>query len=170
MRSSQCVVLLLTKAVLTRPWCLLELLTAIDAGVPIVGVTLVGKGYDFDEAAHFLTHLDTRLEPTTPGATGALAAHGYEADTAAHKLSSVLPRIIALQLNTSASRNVLAAVRHDACDNIKNARAIKLPPWSEVREEWLADRNVCTMKVTAVGLDPTTSGLCCSPTCCPAGA
>ena len=44
---SRCLVLLQTRAVLTRPYCLLELLTAIEHGVPIVGVTVAGGGQRF---------------------------------------------------------------------------------------------------------------------------
>ena len=36
-------VLLLTAEVLSRPWCILEIHTAVSANVPIVGVTLRGK-------------------------------------------------------------------------------------------------------------------------------
>ena len=39
-RSSRCLLLLQTKLVLERPFCLLELKTAIDEGVPIVGVAI----------------------------------------------------------------------------------------------------------------------------------
>ena len=39
-------VVLLTAGVMSRPWCILEIQTAVSAGIPIVGVTLRGKGYD----------------------------------------------------------------------------------------------------------------------------
>ena len=39
-RDSEAVVLLQSQSVLTRPWCLLELAAAMDAGVPVVGVSL----------------------------------------------------------------------------------------------------------------------------------
>ena len=41
-RSCQSLVLVQTASVLTRPYCLLELITAIDANIPIVGVCVGG--------------------------------------------------------------------------------------------------------------------------------
>ena len=62
-RESECLLLLQTKSVLTRPWCLVELLCAIEAGVPIVGVSILSgaHAYDFSAALELVTHLDTRL-------------------------------------------------------------------------------------------------------------
>ena len=50
-RESDVLVLVQSKSVLTRPYCLLELLTACQHGVPIVGVCLSKHSfpYDFDE-------------------------------------------------------------------------------------------------------------------------
>lgn len=63
-KESAVLVLIQSRSVLTRPWCVLELLTAIKYQVPIVGLCLVGVGraYDFADAAHWLTNLDTELE------------------------------------------------------------------------------------------------------------
>jgi hypothetical protein len=46
-----------SESVLTRPYCLLEMVTAIEARVPIVGVNLAGKpqAYDFANAANYLS-------------------------------------------------------------------------------------------------------------------
>ena len=49
-RESSCVVLLQSEAVLARPWCLAELVTAVDHHVPIVAVSVSDKGYDFAQA------------------------------------------------------------------------------------------------------------------------
>ena len=58
-RDSDVVLLFQSKEVLQRPWCLLELVTAIDAGIPIVGVALSSGpyAYDFRAAAEFLLAL-----------------------------------------------------------------------------------------------------------------
>ena len=66
-RDSRCVLLLQTKSVLTRPWCIVELLTAIEARVPIVAVSITSgaHAYDFASASAFLTHLDTALDAET---------------------------------------------------------------------------------------------------------
>ena len=45
-----------------------ELHTAVSARVPIVAVTLRGKGYDHAETRRQLTFLDTELERLNPGA------------------------------------------------------------------------------------------------------
>ena len=56
-RESDVLVLVQSKSVLTRPYCLLELLTACQHGVPIVGVCLSKHSfpYDFDEVNLTLT-------------------------------------------------------------------------------------------------------------------
>ena len=61
--SSDVLVVLQSKTLLRRPFCLLELHAAISRRVPIVAVCLAGpNGYDFDEGSEFMAHLDTRLE------------------------------------------------------------------------------------------------------------
>ena len=52
-KPSEVLLLLQSTTVLTQPYCLLELLTAIDNGVPIVGVSVVGRhaSAGFDAAA-----------------------------------------------------------------------------------------------------------------------
>ena len=56
-RDSACLVILQSEHVLERPYCLLEMVTAIEARVPIVGVNLAGKpqAYDFANAANYLS-------------------------------------------------------------------------------------------------------------------
>lgn len=44
---SQCLVLLLTKGVLTRPWCLIEIVTAIQLQIPVLPVQIVKPGAEF---------------------------------------------------------------------------------------------------------------------------
>ena len=68
-RDSDVFILLLTAEVLLRPWCVLEIHTAVSAGIPIVGCTLRGKGYDHAEAQNLLTFLDTKLDERNPGAS-----------------------------------------------------------------------------------------------------
>ena len=76
-RMSKCLVLIQTPEVLQRPYCLIELATAIEAKVPSLGVT-VGKGYDFGAATKMLSHLDTMLELVNPGGPALLAANGVD--------------------------------------------------------------------------------------------
>ena len=60
-QDSECVLLLQTPNVLTRPWCLIELHKAIENNIPIIGVTILGgqHSYDFAAASNFLLHLDS---------------------------------------------------------------------------------------------------------------
>ena len=69
-RESKCVVLLQTRSVLTRLWCIVELVTAIDANVPIIGVVITSGAhpYDFAAASSLMTHLDTLLDVRNAGA------------------------------------------------------------------------------------------------------
>ena len=84
---SRSLLLLQTRGVLTRPWCILELYRAIEASVPIVGVSVRGQhAYDFAEASQFLLHLDSALEDANPGATELLKEHGVDLEDAAYKL------------------------------------------------------------------------------------
>ena len=71
-------VLVQSQSVLTRPYCLLEILTAMDAGVPIVGVALCKHAfpYCFEGALALLESLDTSLGDVSPGADVFLTDHG----------------------------------------------------------------------------------------------
>lgn len=73
---SDCLIILLSEGALTRPWVLLELKAAIDNDIPIVAVNVSGKGYKYENAVHFLTHLDTYLETANPGASRLLRDNG----------------------------------------------------------------------------------------------
>ena len=64
-RDSDVLVLLQSANVLSRPYCVLELVTAIEAGVPVLGVTLSSSGYIFSEASALLTHLDEQVTRTS---------------------------------------------------------------------------------------------------------
>ena len=129
MRAPQVLVLLQTAHVLTRPYCIVELLTAIDHGVPIVGVAVASprpdERYDFEKAADFLRRLDTELERCTPGSARILAEHGYpDLAAAGAKLHRVLPKVISLSLNFAASKRVLAAMKEDVRDEVKRLQEL----------------------------------------------
>ena len=122
-KDSKALILLQSKSVLERPYCLLELVAAIDHGVPIIGVALQGQnGYEFAGAARFLQHLDTYLEQANPGAAAVLRDNGVEPIDVAWKLSQSLPKIISVPLNTSASRNLLNATIDDIQEAMSRAK------------------------------------------------
>ena len=96
---SEVLVLIQSRSVLHRPWCLIELVTAVNAGIPIIGVSLEGRpdaAYSFESARELLGSLDEKLEALTPGATATLREHQIDLVEAAWLLSSTLPRIISV--------------------------------------------------------------------------
>ena len=75
--------LLLTKPVLTRPWCLLELYEAGRLGIPVIPLGLekvhrtaaAKPKFDLLSARHFVNNLESMLELANPGALADLTAH-----------------------------------------------------------------------------------------------
>ena len=59
-----------TRSVLTRPWCLLEIFEAVQQGIPIELVIISGNELDIDDAIPFVDNLEVRLEEANPGAYG----------------------------------------------------------------------------------------------------
>lgn len=135
--NSAVLVLLQSAEVLLRPWCVFELCTAIDANVPIVAVTVEGKGYDFADAGQLLLHLDTALEERNPGASEVLSSAGIDLVEAAWKLSTTIPNVISVHFNPSGSQNNIAASILDLVEAIygANSRPIDTP-----FEQWAAHR------------------------------
>eukprot|EP01051_Picozoa_sp_SAG22_P010657 SAG22_NODE_970_length_6231_cov_2.345890_2_plen_571_part_00 len=62
-KESKVCVLLLTKELLTRSWCLLEIFTALDNKVPIVPVLIVNQKdtYSYEAAAEYLNDLENKV-------------------------------------------------------------------------------------------------------------
>ena len=135
-RKSEVLVLIQSSGVLKRPWCLLELVTAIDAGIPIVGVALSSGpyAYDFRAAAEFLLALG---EPglLDHDAAVLLEGQGVALDDAARKLSSVIPSMVSIAFDPFASRTVLAATVFDVVEAMN--QALSKPPMQLMSaEEW----------------------------------
>lgn len=116
-----------------RPWCLIELVTAIEHGIPIVAVTLTSGAfaYDFAAASAYLESLDTELEARNPGASKLLHDNGIDLTHAAWQLSSTLPAIISTGFNPSASKNILTATISDVVEAIRKAKPLTVPPKEE---------------------------------------
>ena len=138
---SDAIIIVQSANVLSRPYCLLELYTAITQGVPVVGVTLASgsaaHSYSFEESARFLTHLDSLLEQNNPGASQLLTQSGVDMEHCAYVLSCTLPKIISTKLEPGASQNVLQATLDDIAATMRNASLPTLPP----KEGWLRSRN-----------------------------
>ena len=79
--ASDVMVVLLSPGVLTRPWCLMELITAMERGKPIVPIScenLPQGMYDHKEMTSFLSSLEANLNACNPGATDLLRQNGVE--------------------------------------------------------------------------------------------
>jgi len=154
-QQSRCLVLVQTRKVLTRPYCILELLTAIESQIPIVCVTVGGKpqelSYNFEEMTKLMMWMDTELEQWNPGAADVLRDHGYEDLTdVAYRLSTTIPKTISVQLNTGDSRNRLHATIEDLVNAMQEARVPKLPD----KAAWLAARKKMTPPGSLGGPSP----------------
>lgn len=152
-KSSRCLILVQTRKVLTRPYCIIEILTAIECRIPIVCVTVAGKpndAYSFDEMAQMMMWMDSELEQWNPGAADVLRDHGYDDLTyVAYQLSTVVPKTISVSLNTGASRNMLRATIEDVVSSVDEARGKLLDDGDSGRDvpdqaAWLAARDKMT--------------------------
>ena len=148
-KDSGVLVLFQSRNVLERPWCLLELYTAVMENVPIVALNCAGKGYDFGKAADLLLHLETKLSKLNPSAVQVLKQHGADPLDVAHVLSSAIPNIISVHLNTSASR---IAIKATMVDLVKAMQAARPFPVTSSLEGWLELRGELDEKVKRASL------------------
>ena len=152
--NSDALVLVQSKGVLARPYCLIELLTALRHNVPIVGLSLSDGHfrYEFQEAAEFLTHLDSRLEETNPGAAATLAANGWpDLTEVAWLLSNTMPFRISTAMSQGASAAVLKASITDLAKSIKASCPACLDELVP-KETWLKLRRPAAAAKPATGI------------------
>ena len=140
-KDSDVLLLLQSRHINTRPWCLLEMLTAIDNKVPIVAVKLVSKRresqYEFAEAECFLANLDSMVDD---GCKNVLAANGHpDMVRNAWKLSSAIPKVISINFDPSYSKAMLNATVSDVTSAIMAAKATSIPELPPF-DEWLSNR------------------------------
>ena len=122
-RDSAVLVLIQSKMVLSRPYCVLELLTAIKHEVPIVGLNLVGgnAAYDFEDAAFWLSNLDSLWEDNDY-AINLLQENGWDDLTeVAYLLSTVVPARISVPLQPGASAATIDATLEDLLQSMNKA-------------------------------------------------
>eukprot|EP00966_Prymnesium_polylepis_P056162 1299217-Prymnesium_polylepis.1 len=62
-----CLVVLCTEQVLTRPWCLIEIFEASKSGTPMVFVSVAGKGFSIKQAREEMASLEETLLRFNPG-------------------------------------------------------------------------------------------------------
>ena len=63
---SDTLLLLATQGVLTRPWCLIELLETMRKRLPVVVVQMSNGGFKYEEARHFVSNLETEMQVINP--------------------------------------------------------------------------------------------------------
>ena len=122
---SDVVVLLQTKGVLTRPWCLVELYSAVKAGIPIVAVNVSGAfPYDYQLAAEVLNTLASptgKLCELNPGAHAVMTGKdgGVEDLMDMQKtLCELIPSLISKSFNPSATARQLNAQVDDIVESM----------------------------------------------------
>ena len=95
--TSEVLVLLLSKSLLTRPWCLLEIREAMRKHKPIVLLELTGPGhgFSFDEAFAMLKDIEANLPPLNPYAIDELRKH-LDAGETLIDLQDIVLRAIAI--------------------------------------------------------------------------
>ena len=137
-KETQVLVLLQSKGVLTRPWVILELYTAITSGVPIVALNVQNSyPYDYAAALEFLLHFDAEIELANPGAAQLLTDMNVDPVDCAYLLSDSLPNIISTSFNPNGSERQIQASLEDLADAMRKAKPIA-PSMS--KEEWLTMR------------------------------
>lgn len=72
---SDVVLVLGTKSVLTRPWCVLEIFEAVQQGTPVELVQVVPAVLDLDAAREYVDNIETELDKVNPGAFEAVIKH-----------------------------------------------------------------------------------------------
>mmetsp|Transcript_15437 Transcript_15437/g.46354 ORF Transcript_15437/g.46354 Transcript_15437/m.46354 type:complete len:428 (+) Transcript_15437:5126-6409(+) len=72
---SDTLVLLATKGVLTRPWCLIELLETYRKGIPVIVVKLSNLGFEYTSARQFALNLKEEMEAINPAGMSVLHQH-----------------------------------------------------------------------------------------------
>lgn len=121
LHKSDVVVLLATKGVLTRPWCLLELLEAAQHRIPVVHLQLAKGGFSFEEAYYLLDHFEEEMEFLNPTGLAFLRQRLGEDLTA---MTSALTRLFmlnqseAIVFDSHASNHAMVATMKDVVEKM----------------------------------------------------
>ena len=119
-KETQVLVLLQSKGVLTRPWVIIELHTALTHGIPIVALNVQNHApYDYAAASEFLLNFDKDIELANPGAAQLLIDMGIDPVDVAYRLSDCLPNIISTNFIPNASEKILRASLEDLSDAMR---------------------------------------------------
>ncbi len=146
-KTSDALILMYTKAILSRPWCLLEVATAVEYDVPII-VMRVANAFagNIDEISTILDDLSGYLAKTNPMAEETLRAFNYSANTLGPQIKSAIrlskDDVISFDPHQSVVilqnqiRQVAAALVNKACPEnaslLDNVKPIEADPWPVV--------------------------------------
>ena len=148
-RESETLILLQSKKVLTRPWVILELYTALTHDIPIVALNVQNASrYEYAHALEFMMYFDQEIEIANPGAAQLLIDHGVDPVDVAWRLSNSLPNIISTDFNPNASSKIIRASLEDMVDTMRHAKPMS-PTMS--KEEWQAMRVARSKSQAAAG-------------------
>lgn len=154
-----------TSGVLTRPWCLLEVYTALRNNVPVLPLVIEGSGYDFGQARDFLENLEPRLEAANPGAFAQLSGliadgavpipEGTRAASVAdlqETLSKAIPFLISGCFQPLGSEHQLSAAVQDIVSKAKRAveRSAKAKPEEAVRSPSAEGALIASLEAGAI--------------------
>jgi len=120
-RKSQNLLLLLTPHVLTRPWCLIEIIVACKAGIQVVPVEVQRAGMSFSYPSE--TYYEAVLNGTglDDGAAKAILAEDFTMEDVVEALRQVFMRI-ALPFSPHKTANVRLAELKDILKNCSEMR------------------------------------------------
>ena len=145
--TSDALILMYTKGVLSRPWCLLEIVTAVQNSIPVI-VMRVANAFagDVDEISTILDDLPGYLANSNPMAEETLRAFNYSASIVGPQIKAALhlslddvisfdPHQSAVILQNQISQ-VAAALVDKACPAnrplLDDLKAVEVPPWPVV--------------------------------------
>jgi len=72
---SDVILVLATKGVWTRPWCLLEMYHAMKIGTPVVLINIKGGGFDIDDACAYINNIESEMGQENPEGLVLLREH-----------------------------------------------------------------------------------------------
>ena len=141
-RLSDVLVVILTPGVLSRPWCLIEMLTALDAGKPLISINISGRpsgSYNYEQMVAFLENLPAELERVNPGAIRVLAENGYPSiRRAGYDLACYLHNPISVPYDVTWSKNMLDATLKDMVEKLESAKPPEFASRRMIAERKLA--------------------------------
>ncbi len=134
-KRSNVMLVLQTKDVLKRPWCVLEVYTAIKHQIPIVTVQIEGRGYDYEKTEHYLNNLDSLIDD---GSRAVLVRNQCsDIIDVAYWLSSVIPHSLSRKYDPAATEDLFeGAIKSIA----KAVRLVEFVSPTQSKDQWMRSR------------------------------